>query len=93
MENNTMEALANVNEGMMELTPIQQVTPVKAPKIDKNKVAAGILIGDAAVGTAAIVAWAVFGGVKLGKFIKKKAAEKKAAVPVETEEVVEKPAK
>lgn len=87
MENNTMnyEAAMNnlensIQDGLSNIPGIDTVADLPAINpTKKNDVASAILLGVAGAGTVAIAAWAVFGGIKLGKFIKAKAALKKAA--------------
>lgn len=69
LENSIQDGLANIPE-MPELPAVNPC--------NKSNVASGILLGVAGAGTVAIAAWAVFGGIKLGKFIKAKAIAKKA---------------
>ncbi len=69
LENSIQDGLANIPE-MPELPAVNPC--------NKSNVASGILLGVAAAGSVAIVGWAVFGGIKLGKFIKAKAIAKNA---------------
>ena len=81
-----MDNMNNVNVveelGTMENKDLQvfDMPKVEAlPAVKDNKVASGILLGVAGAGSIALVAWAVFGGIKLGKHIKAKALLNKKA--------------
>lgn len=85
MENNTinqdyvnaMNNLENsIQDGLANIPAVPELPAINPTK--KNDIASAVLLGVAGVGTIATIGWVVFGGVKLGKFIKAKAATKKA---------------
>lgn len=92
MEQNNIERLNELNTQIeAAATELQgiNIPVVNTPVVKKNNAGSIALLVVAGVGTVATTAWAVYGGIKLGKAIKAKALLKKEAAKKQLEEVEE----